>query len=115
MKLRREQPRPMAEGAGSSSSESLAGPEEHGPDSRASSHASLPESPPVHFRRCRLSSRMPVAETSGSGDEEGQDTPRQRFRQRRVGVLWGSLEEPGVPTRESGPPSQLPTTSEEER
>ncbi|XP_026544471.1 protein Daple-like [Notechis scutatus] len=82
---------------------------------KASSHGSLPESPPVHFRRCRLSSRMPVAEPSGSGDEEGQDTPRQRFRQRRLGVLWGSLEESAAPARESGPPSQLPTTSEEER
>ncbi|XP_070622859.1 coiled-coil domain-containing protein 88B isoform X1 [Erythrolamprus reginae] len=126
MKLRREQPRPIAEGAGSSS-ESLAGAEEHGLDSRASStpnspslprkasNASLPESPPVHFRRCRLSSRMPVLEASGSGDEDGQDNPRQRFRQRRLGVLWGFPEDPEVPAGESQPPSQSSTTSEEER
>ncbi|XP_058015851.1 coiled-coil domain-containing protein 88B [Ahaetulla prasina] len=128
MKLRREQqPRPMAEGAGSSN-ESLAGPEEHGLERRvsstpsspsllrkASSNISLPESPPVHFRHCRLSSRLPLTEPSGSGDEEGQDTPRQRFRQRRLGVLWGSLEDPAVPEGESEPTSQLSTTSEEKR
>ncbi|KAM3824846.1 coiled-coil domain-containing protein 88B isoform 2-T2 [Vipera latastei] len=128
MKLRREQPRPMVEGAGSSS-ESLAGPEEHGLDStasstpsspiplrKASSNTSLPEGQPGPFHRCRLSSRMPAAEPSGFGDEEGQEgNPRQRFRQRRVGVLWGSVENPVVPAGESEPPSQLSTASEEKR
>ncbi|XP_039219451.1 coiled-coil domain-containing protein 88B isoform X2 [Crotalus tigris] len=128
MKLRREQPRPMAEGAGSSS-ESLAGPEDHGLDStassapsspfllrKASSNLSIPESQPVPFCHSRLSSRMPATEPSGVGDEEGQeDTPRRRFRQRRLGVLWGAAEDPAASAGESEPPSQLSTTSEEKR
>ncbi|KAM6434816.1 coiled-coil domain-containing protein 88B [Liasis olivaceus] len=127
MRLRREQPRPLAEGAGSSS-ESLTGQEEHGLDSRASSCpsspallrkassvVSIPDGQQAHFRRCRLSSRMPVAESSGFREGEDQDTPRQRFRQRRVGILWGSLEEPAVPVGESEPPSQMSTASKEQR
>ncbi|KAL7978203.1 hypothetical protein Chor_005190 [Crotalus horridus] len=83
---------------------------------KASSNLSIPEGQPVPFRHCRLSSRMPAAEPSGFGEEDGQDdTPRRRFRQRRLGVLWGAAEDPAAPAGESEPPSQLSTTSEEKR
>ncbi|XP_034953895.2 coiled-coil domain-containing protein 88B [Zootoca vivipara] len=104
VKHRREAPheqlRPMAEGAGSS--ESLTGQEGHGADGTVSSTPSSPA--PLHkasstlsvldgqqtpFRRHRLSSRLPAVECPG----EEQDTPRQRFRQRRLGKLGGSFEE----------------------
>ncbi|XP_078238068.1 coiled-coil domain-containing protein 88B isoform X2 [Pogona vitticeps] len=100
----REQLRPMAEGAGSS--ESLTGQESHGVDGSVSSTPSSPaplrktssalsllEAQQVHFHRRRLSSRMPAVNSPGAGEGEGQDTPRQRFRQRRLGMLGSSREE----------------------
>uniref|UniRef100_A0ABM5F4M5 Coiled-coil domain-containing protein 88B n=1 Tax=Pogona vitticeps TaxID=103695 RepID=A0ABM5F4M5_9SAUR len=100
----REQLRPMAEGAGSS--ESLTGQESHSVDGSVSSTPSSPaplrktssalsllEAQQVHFHRRRLSSRMPAVNSPGAGEGEGQDTPRQRFRQRRLGMLGSSREE----------------------
>ncbi|KAJ6654219.1 hypothetical protein lerEdw1_007316 [Lerista edwardsae] len=127
MKPRREAPReqlrPMAEGAGSS--ESLMGPEggratdgavSSAPGSpaslrKASSVFSIPDTQQVNFRRHRLSSRMPAA------DGDGSDTPRQRFRQRRLGMLGGSREEAIVSeaAAEWDGPSQGSRSSQEER
>ncbi|XP_061462147.1 coiled-coil domain-containing protein 88B isoform X2 [Rhineura floridana] len=128
MKTRREAPReqlrPMAEGAGSS--ESLTGQEGHGADGtvsstpgspaplhKASSTLSILDAQQVHFRRHRLSSRMPVVEHPG----EAQDTPRQRFRQRRLGMLGGSHEEAAAvaAAAEWEIPSQISTSDKEER
>uniref|UniRef100_A0A670JXW4 Coiled-coil domain containing 88B n=1 Tax=Podarcis muralis TaxID=64176 RepID=A0A670JXW4_PODMU len=125
VKHRREAPheqlRPMAEGAGSS--ESLTGQEGRGADGTVSSTPSSPaplrkasstlsvlDGQQTPFRRHRLSSRLPAVECPG----EEQDTPRQRFRQRRLGMLGGSVEEAAaeweVPSqtsksdKERGPP-----------
>ncbi|XP_053134115.1 coiled-coil domain-containing protein 88B isoform X2 [Hemicordylus capensis] len=128
MKPRREAPheqlRPMAEGAGSS--ESLTeqeGPRSEGavrstpgsplPLPKASSTLSLVDSQQMQLRRHRLSSRLPALEPSGEGD--GLATPRQRFRQRRLGMLGGSREEAAVAGAEWEVPSQMPSSSREER
>ncbi|XP_044304428.1 coiled-coil domain-containing protein 88B isoform X2 [Varanus komodoensis] len=123
MKPRRESPReqirPMAEGAGSS--ESLTGQEgprtdgssSPAPLCKASSTVSLADAQQMHLRRCRLSSRMPAVDSPGDG--EGQDTPRQRFRQRRLGMLGGSQEEAIIAAAEWEVPRQSSTSSQEER
>ncbi|XP_042296932.1 coiled-coil domain-containing protein 88B [Sceloporus undulatus] len=128
MKPRREAPREhmrlMAEVAGSS--ESLSGQEEPEADissipsspaslHKASSTLSILDAQQVHFRRRRLSSRMPAVDSSGSGDGEGQDTPRQRFRQRRLGMLGGSYEEAVIAEAKSEVPSQVSTITQEKR
>nr|XP_056709446.1 coiled-coil domain-containing protein 88B [Euleptes europaea] len=131
MKPRREAPRellrPMAEGAGSS--ESLTGQKGPGADEAASSTPSSPaplhkasstlsiaDAHQVHLRRRRLSSLMPALESPGPRNEEGQSTPRQRFRQRRLGMLGSSHEESVVvAAAEWQVPSQISTSSQEER
>ncbi|XP_063002343.1 coiled-coil domain-containing protein 88B [Elgaria multicarinata webbii] len=120
----REQMRPMAEGAGSS--ESLTGqeglrfdgtvfstPGSPAPLRKASSTLSISDAQQIHFRRQRLSSRMPAMESPGDG--EGQDSPRHRFRQRRLGMLGGSHEEAAIAAAEWEVPSQISTSSQEKR
>ncbi|XP_054829004.1 coiled-coil domain-containing protein 88B [Eublepharis macularius] len=122
----REQLRPMAEGAGSS--ESLTGQEGTGVDGadssvpsspsplrKASSILSIQDAKQVHFRRHRLSSRMPAMESAGPRNGEEHVTPRQRFRQRRLGMLGGSQEEAAAATAEWQIPRQISTSSQEER
>nr|XP_016853714.1 PREDICTED: coiled-coil domain-containing protein 88B [Anolis carolinensis] len=128
MKPRREAPcdqlRPMAEGAGSN--ESLAGQE--GPEAdrrvsstpsspaslhKASSTLSLVDAQQVHFRRRRLSSRLPVVGSAADG--ESTDSPRQRFRQHRLGMLGGSREEGVLAATEWEAPSEALTSSTDKR
>ncbi|XP_067328776.1 coiled-coil domain-containing protein 88B [Anolis sagrei] len=126
MKPRRDTPRdqlrPMAEGAGSN--ESLAGqegpevdgrvsstPSSPAPLRKASSTLSISDAQQVHFRRRRLSSRLPVVGSPGDG--ESMDSPRQRFRQHRLGMLGGSREEAVLAATEWEAPSEESTTSHE--
>ncbi|XP_060107354.1 coiled-coil domain-containing protein 88B [Heteronotia binoei] len=131
MKPRREAPReqlrPMAEGAGSS--ESLTGQEGPGSDGTASSAPSSPaplhkassalsilDAQQIHLRRHRLSSRLPPVESPGPQSEENQANPRQRFRQRRLGMLGDSREESFIAAAaEWQVPNQINTRSLEER
>lgn len=58
---------------------------------------------------------MPAVDPAVFGNEEGQTTPRQRFRQRRLGMLGGSSEEAVVASAEREALSQISTSSQEER